>query len=241
MFPEYDLPTSAIGIIFSNTTNVDNRIETTKSIFEDLSLGITVVVGYFPLIFTILGSIGFIGNLFTYLQPELRSNTCSIYLLCGSIVDIIRLFLTVFPAYLGTIYGYYVSSYLLVFSCKLNFFLQVFLPHLSINFLLMAIIDQYACTCSLASPIHRLNQFKIVPLMIVITVITSSLASLFIPVLYDLLYGNWCKSTQISTTSILYIILIGLMQPIIMLIFVFLTYRNVHQSRRRVVSIMITF
>jgi hypothetical protein len=101
----------------------------------------------------------------------------------------------------------------------------------------MAIIDRFACTCSLRSPLRRLNQLKMTPLMIGITIIISCLASLYTPLLYDLVFQFWCISTQPTTTSILYITLIGLMQPLVMLIFVLLTYQNVHQSRRRVVSI----
>jgi len=208
-----------------------------KSLVQDLNSVTQNFVIYLPLIFFIFGFIGFIGNLFTYLQSELRSNTCCIYSLCGSIVDIINLFVNLFPTYLGSKYGIHIPWYTSSFLCKLNLFLLVFLPHLPINFLFMAIIDRFASTCSLTSPLRRLNQLKMTPLMISITIITSCLVSLYAPILYDLTSESLCLPTQPTTTSILYITLIGLMQPISMLIFVLLTYRNVHQSRQRVVSI----
>jgi hypothetical protein len=104
----------------------------------------------------------------------------------------------------------------------------------------MAIIDRFACTCNLASPLHRINQLKMVPLMIGFAIITSCLASLYAPLLNDLAYGG-CIPTQPAVSTILYIVLIGWMQPIAMLIFVLLTYRNVRQSRQRVVSIFIDY
>ena len=219
---------------------IANHFPTIKSISDVLN-GVTQnFIYYLPLIFTILGFIGFIGNAFTYLQRELRSNTCCIYSLCGSFADVINLFLNLFPNFLGFKYGIFIPWYSSSFMCKLNLFVLVFFAHLSINFLLMAIIDRFACTCNLASPIRRLNQLKMVPFVIAFAIITSCLASIYAPLLNDLAYG-WCLPTNPMISTILYIVLIGLMQPIAMLIFVLLTYRNVRQSRRRVVSIHSTF
>ena len=224
---------------YHNTTTTIDVTQILKSISDDLNLVTQRFIIYLPLIFTIFGLIGFIGNAFTYLQAELRSNTCCIYSLCGSIVDVINLFINLFPSYLGAKYGIYIPWYTSSALCKLNIFILTFLPHLSVNFLLMAIIDRFASTCPLGSPIRRLIQLKMVPWMISITVITSCLVSTYAPILYDLFFGFWCISTQPTTTSVLYICLVGLMQPIMMLIFVLLTYRNVRQSRRRVVSLLI--
>jgi hypothetical protein len=46
-----------------------------------------------------------------------------------------------------------------------NRFILVFLFYLPINFLLMAIIDRFACTFSFTSPIRRINQLKIVSII----------------------------------------------------------------------------
>jgi hypothetical protein len=221
---------------YNNTTTMIDNAAALKSVVTDLNLITQRFMVYLPLIFLIFGFIGFIGNIFTYLQAELRSNTCCIYSLCGSFIDITNLSLNAFPNYLASIYGIYIpwnTSAL----CKLNFFLLVFLPYLSINFSLMAIIDRFAATCDLGSRMHRLNQLKMVPWMIGMTVITSCLASVYTPILFDLMFGFECASTQPTTTSILYIVLIGLMQPVMMLIFVLLTYRNIRRSRQRVVCI----
>jgi hypothetical protein len=171
----------------NNTTTAIDVGEISKSTVDVLNLITQNFIIYLPLIFGIFGFIGFIGNLVTYLQAELRSNTCCIYSLCGSIIDIINLFLNLFPNYLSAKYGIYIPWYTSSVLCKINLFLLVFLPHLSVNFLLMAIIDRFSVTCSLTSPIHRLSKLKIVPWMIGITIITSCLASLYAPILL-----TWC-------------------------------------------------
>lgn len=93
-----------------------------KSIIDDLNLVTQRFINYLPLIFLIFGFIGFIGNAFTYLQAELRSNTCCIYLLCGSFIDIITLFLNLFPNYLDTKYGISMPWYIfLIWIENFNF------------------------------------------------------------------------------------------------------------------------
>ncbi|CAF5115470.1 unnamed protein product, partial [Rotaria sp. Silwood1] len=82
------------------TTTIDIAL-VSKSIINDLNFVSERFIIYLPLIFLIFGFIGFIGNIFTYLQAELRSNTCCIYSLCGSIIDIINLSLNLFPNYLA--------------------------------------------------------------------------------------------------------------------------------------------
>ena len=116
-------------------------------------------------------------------------------------------------------------------------FLLSFLPHLSTNFLLMAIIDRFAATCNLASPIRRIIQTKMVPLMIAFVVLTSCLFSISTVFFRYEFYGYECQTDQPIAANILYVVQTGLMQPIIMLIFVLLTYRNIRRSRRRVVSL----
>ena len=55
---------------------------------------------YLPIIFSIIGTIGFIGNLFMFLQPKLRKNTFCLYSLFGSICDILNLYINLLPNYI---------------------------------------------------------------------------------------------------------------------------------------------
>ncbi|CAF1228009.1 unnamed protein product [Adineta steineri] len=185
------------------------------------------------LICFILGLIGFMGNIFTFLQPNLRWNNCCIYVLCSSIVDIIYLTINTFPSYLQTIYSFKLPWNLSFNLCKLYYFLYSFLPQLSINLLLLSIIDRYACTCALTSWAHRLNKLKMVPRLILMMICISGIFSIYSPIL-----GNseplLCGYHEQNIYGILNIFFNGILQPIVILIFVLLTYRNIRQSRQRV-------
>ncbi|UJR12737.1 hypothetical protein I4U23_016911 [Adineta vaga] len=175
----------------------------------------------------------FLGNVFTYLQPELRSNTCCIYSLCGSFIDVMHFLFNFLINYLSAMYGIYIPWIRLPSLCKIQIFILGLLPHLSINFLLMSVIDSYASTCSLTSPIRRINQLKMFPWFIGITIFTSCLASTRGLILFEYVNTVGCVQTHPLINNILYIVLNGFMQPIAMFMFVVLTFRNVQQSRKR--------
>ena len=118
--------------------------------------------------------------------------------------------------------------------CKLELFSVVFTPQLSMNLLILSLIDRYACTCSLTSPMRHLRPLKMVPRLI-------GVMSLYSPLLYDIIPGYGCSPTDPFLNGMLYIIIHGLMTPLVMLIFVWLTYRNIEKSRQRVVNILLLF
>jgi hypothetical protein len=224
---------------FNNTTAIIDVPHVSSSIAVVLGRLMKRFFGHLPLIFIILGFIGFIGNTFTFLQSQLRSNTCCIYLLCGSIIDISNLLINCLSTYLGGKYGKSIPWSSSTSLCKLSLFMQGFPPHLSINFLVMSIIDRFALSCSLTSPIRRINQLKMVPWLISITISISALVSIRASLFDEFVVGVGCVLTSQTVNNILYIFLNGLMQPLVMLVFILLTFRNVNQSRRRVVSILI--
>jgi hypothetical protein len=192
---------------------------------------------YLPLIFIFFGVISFIGNAFTFLQPTLRFNTCCIYSLCGSLVDVINLFTNLLSNYIHAATGNILSLITVRYICKLRLFGLVFLPQLSMNLLTLSLIDRYVCTCSLTSPIRYIRRLNMAPWMIIITIIISSLMSFYGPVFHDIVAGFGCISINPIMNGILYIVIHGFITPIVMLIFVLLTYQNVKESRRRAVDI----
>jgi hypothetical protein len=109
------------------------------------------------------------------------------------------------------------------------------------NLLILSLIDRYVSTCGLTSPLRYIRQLKVVPWLIGLTVIISVLISLYSPLLYDVMPGLWCVPTNPLLNGMLYIVIHGLMTPFVMLIFVFLTYRNVKKSRQRVVNTLFSF
>lgn len=189
-----------------------------------------------PLVFFIFGLFGFIGNLVTYLQPELRTNTCCIYTLCGSVVDIIHLLINAFPSFLSAKFNIHIESAASSHSCRMMYFLFVCLPNMSINFLVMSMIDRFACTCQLTSKLHRLNQLKVIPKTIGLTIAISCVASIYAPIMVYKGWTGYCFFTNPDLYTILNMIINGIVLPMVMLIFVLLTYRNIQQSRRRVVD-----
>ncbi|CAF1354781.1 unnamed protein product [Rotaria sordida] len=217
-----------------NESDDDNIDVQSDSIFFLVDSLIHRYFIHIPLIFIIFGIIGFIGNCFTFLQPTFRSNTCCIYSLCSSFVDIITLFVCLLQVYISDIHHIRLQSTSSKILCKFQMFIFVFFPFWSLDFLLLSIIDRYAFTCSLTSYFHRITRFKMVPWIITISFIRSCILSIHSPILSDLIPDIGCDTINPLATGILYIIINGLMQPIEMLIFVLLTYKNIWQSRQRV-------
>ncbi|CAF2009652.1 unnamed protein product [Rotaria magnacalcarata] len=148
-------------------------------------------VVYLPLIFIIFGVVGFIGNTFTFLQSTLRFNSCCIYLLCGSFVDVINLL----SNYLHSTTDYTLSLITIRYVCKLKLF-SFFLPQLSINFLILSLIDRFASTCSLTSSIRHIRQLELVPSIILVAIIISSIMSFYGPFYYDIVTHIGCTRTD---------------------------------------------
>jgi len=191
-----------------------------------------------PLIITTFAVIGFNGNTFTLLQPNLRRNLFCIYTLCGSLIDALNLFVNLFPVFIKPLAGNLVSAISVRFLCKLKLFVLVFLPQLSMNFLIMSLIERYASTLSLTSSMRDLLKLRIVPWSIGIIVTITCVISIYAPILYDIVPGFGCVSTHPTTDAALYILIHGIMTSVIMLILVLLTYRRFKQNRQRVVSIL---
>lgn len=183
----------------------------------------------------ILGLFGFLINTFTFLQPDLRSNACCIYTLSSSFIDIVHLSVSIFPDYLESQYSIsspWKQSFTL---CKLHYFLYNFFPQLATNLLLLSILDRYACSCALTSCFTRLNQHKMIPRLMTMMVIISGICSIYAPI-FSTDVPQLCGYREQEIYGVLTILINGILQPIVMLLFVLLTYRNIRQSRQRVVS-----
>jgi hypothetical protein len=217
----------------------NNTLSLSRSLTDTLNSVTNRYVNQLPLILTIVGLIGLIGNAFTFLQPTVRWNTFCIYSLVGSLVDVLNLFINLFPNYIAATNGNLVSDISVRVACRCKMFALSFLPQLSMNLLILSLIDRFACTCTLTSSIRHLRQLKMVPWLIGMTIIITCLMSIYTCILYDIVPGIGCASTNTLLSSILYIGNQGVMTPIVMVAFVVLTYRNVKRSRRRVVSKLI--
>ncbi|CAF1447063.1 unnamed protein product [Adineta ricciae] len=215
------------------STSNNTSIQPSNTVFLASTIARRYII-HLPVIFVVLGFIGFLGNTLTYLQKDIRTNPCSIYLFCGSIADITTLLYNMLGNYLAAVHGVYIPWVKLPNLCKFYSYFLGLLPHLSINFLVMAIIDRYASTCTLTVCIRRLNDVKMVPWLIGLSILLSFISSIRSLILYDYQDGKGCVPTQPLLNNILYTIINGTIQPVTMCIFVFLTFRNVRQSRQRV-------
>ena len=229
------LESSATEMLLNNSI-LSGQQSKSSSIVLNLDYFLENYAYYLPLIFLLLGFIGFLGNLLTYLQPELRTNTCCIYSLCGSVVDIIHLFINALPDYLAGKHGIRIPWERSSLSCRILFFQFVYLPNLSMNFSIMSMIDRYACTCDLTWRIHRLNRLKVIPWTISSTIAISCLVSIYAPIVTYRTDAGKCSFTNSQLFTIPNMVMNGFMPPMMMLMMVFLTYRNIRSSRARVVS-----
>lgn len=220
-----------------NTTVTINSSSSLSTTIIAINFFLHRILVHLPLVLIIFGLVGFISNTFTFLQRPLRCNTYCLYSLCGSIADAITLLLNLLITYMYEAYGKVtIATNISSALCKYRQFSLVFYPQLSTNMLILSLIDRYIYTCRLESPLRRFNQLKTVPWWIFGSIILSSLSSMQSPLLNDLVPDVGCISKQPVISSILYIFFNGVMQPIVIFIFVLLIYRNIVRSRRRVVS-----
>jgi hypothetical protein len=84
---------------------------------------------------------------------------------------------------------------------------------------------------------RHLLHLKMIPRLIAITKLISCLLTIYAPILYDIVPGFGCSSLQPTMNAVLYILIHGIMTPIVMIILVFLTYRRFKKNRQRVVSL----
>ncbi|CAF0830851.1 unnamed protein product [Adineta ricciae] len=197
-------------------------------------------INQLPLVITILGLIGFIGNFFTFLQPALRNNSFCIYTLLASFVDIINLFVNLFPLYLNPSAGNLTATITNGLICKLKIFGLMFLPQLSLNLLILSLIDRYACTFGPTTRLYQLLQLRTVPRLVLITVIITCVLSFFSPLMYDVIPGFGCVTKYTIANPMIYTVVHGIVTPTTMLIFVFLTYRRFVQRRGRIGVVVVT-
>ncbi len=223
---------------FNNSSATFNKSEDMNKSVGPLNPEVFAVVTHLPVVWFILGTIGFIGNTITLLKYKFYSQTYFIYLFCSSIVDIITLLINLFLVYFAFVFD--VDELWFSFSIKIISLLLVFLflPHLSINFLLTAYIVLFASTCNRRSPLQRLNKFKTIPWMISFVIICSCLTLSYAPIIF--FYGSRDEKDaekQAQIFSILYILTNGFVPSVLMLVFILLTYRNRRHNRQRAVSV----
>jgi hypothetical protein len=197
------------------------------------------ILNYLSLVLILVGTLGFVGNCLTFLHPTIRLHTCSIYSLCSTISDELNLLINLLSDYVA-IYGYEFPWERISSICKLVMFIRVLFPQLSISFLILSLIDRFACSCDLTSTLRKINQLKQVPWMIGLAVAYSLSIGIQPLFFYDISPPplRTCTATNPLPANILYILTSTIAQLFLLLIFNLLLMKNVKRSRQRVVSIL---
>jgi hypothetical protein len=203
-------------------------IDTLKSLQKQLTYAVLI-----PLF--IIGNIGCIFNAIIFLRPYLISSSCTRYFLASSFANAFQLNIGLTGNILDfgfSIHPYHNSSIL----CKFRNYLINIGGFLSQTYLLFACIDRYLLTINKS----RYRKLNTIPMANRIICFTACLW--FINLSHMLIYSNITSHNQFcfysSSSYILFIslhnlILSGFILPILMIIFGFLTLKNMRQIRRR--------
>ncbi len=182
--------------------------------------------------YLILGNFGNLFNIIIFCQRSHRNNSCSLYLLTASIMNIFIINFGVIP----TIYSLNhrdPESYSIIY-CKLRLYLLHSTLMISRSMIVLACIDRFAVS-STSNRLHLFGQPKIAICLIIFI-------SFFWPIIAShILVFLTIKSEQCSAYgkysfiySIYSCIVAGFLPPILMIIFGFLTVRNLRHIHSRV-------
>ncbi|UJR20133.1 hypothetical protein I4U23_023265 [Adineta vaga] len=183
----------------------------------------------------IFGTGGNMINCGVFLQKNLRSNSCSIYIIASSISHTILL-IWAMSTNLYSFRNKDPLTYLITY-CKIRPYLISFLFMISRTYIVMACIDRYAL-CSPYVHIRAFSRiqiaFRLIPIVILVW--------LFLPI--HLLIFNTIEQDRCimpGLYSILYAVYVvlcgGILPPFSMITFGLLAYRNLHLMRQRILPV----
>jgi len=192
-----------------------------------------------------IGMLGSILNLLTFLQKQIRSNTCSMYFLATSITDMCTMQIIVLTQIIATYHPNVINRmYATDTWCKLgNYFIFIF-PCLSSSYMALASFDRL-CASSLNSTIRKYSRVKIGRIFTGLTFLFWVLFGLHIPIAYSYVTNsltNVSACTVLTSSSTIFIIIDGFffalyngaIIPFLLCVFGWWIFFNVRTSRRRV-------
>jgi len=133
------------------------------------TLVLTVMDKYMMVLLYLVGIIGSLLNVFTFLQKQLRTNSCSNYFLSASIIEfcIVNTFILVQVIYS---FNQPLSIYIITTNawCKMGNYLLFVLPCLASIYITLATIDRF-CTSSSYQKFRKMSQLKVSRILILLT------------------------------------------------------------------------
>jgi hypothetical protein len=208
------------------------------------NLVLTVMKKYMMVLLYLVGLIGSLLNVFTFLQKQLRTNPCSNYFLSASTIEfcIVNTFILV-----QVIYSFNepLSIYIITTNawCKMGNYLLFVLPCLASTYIILATIDRFY-TSSSHQKFRKMSQLKVSRILILLTFLLWALFSLHIPIWYKSIRETPTSPMQCSSQlnvptffiivdGFFFALFNGAIIPLFLSIFGFLIYHNVRMSRRR--------
>lgn len=226
-----------------------NYTTTPVTILPDLvrvSIILPIMDRYMLMILYISGIIGSLLNIITLSQKQFRNNPCSLYFLSASTTDLCIMNLILIMDYLRY-FNYNLLVYVISATiwCQLGKYFTFLLPCLASTYITLACIDRF-CTSSDREKFRKFSRIKVSRILIVFVLLIWILFSIHLFFVYYIIFYIPTKSYQCIRAPYLYGLHLivdgyifsmfnGLIVPIILAIFSFLIYRNVRQSRTRVV------
>ncbi|CAF3624064.1 unnamed protein product [Rotaria sp. Silwood1] len=200
---------------------------------------------YMIVILYIIGIIGSILNIITFIQKQIRNNSCSFYFLSSSIVDFFIMNIFILMEIITT-FNKSLSDF--IYStrvwCKFGNYIMFLLPCLSSTYITLASVDRY-CISSLNQTIRKLSNIKISRIVTCIVFLVWSLFGLHILIAYDRIRDitiNTDRCTLQTSSATVFIVIDGFffalfngaIIPFILSIFGLLIFYNIKVSRQRV-------
>lgn len=188
---------------------------------------------YGPITFIFIGTVGSLCNFFTFTSVQLKSSSCSIYLFCAAVFDLITIHFGGISRLLSDQAGIHPHNVSRVY-CKIRGFIINDMPATATAFIVVASIDRFMST---SNRVHyrRMAMTKtakrIVPFIIAFTALLSTQYIFFfdlqpacgpLPGIYSVLVATY----SIVGTSII--------PHVLMLIFGLGTYWHMRLSRNRI-------
>jgi len=190
---------------------------------------------YIMSIFLALGILGNLINIYVFTRKNFIRNSCCMYLLAASSVNLINVSWGIGPS-LYTLNNVDPSTYSFMY-CKLRLYTIHTTLMIGRSFIIFACADRYAL-CSESVRLRSLRQPKITIRVIIATILVWPILTMHVAILQNF-NGTSCFTSGAYTLiyGIYSTLAAGILPPLLMTIFSVLTIRHRHQLRTRLNAI----
>jgi hypothetical protein len=198
---------------------------------------------YIALILMIIGTIGNGLNILIFTSKNLRSNSCSLYFLFSSIVNLPVIYVDMMTQYFGIPTD--TSS---DFVCKFKFYIVETFRALSASYIALASFNRYVSSCQNVSR-RRWSTIKRARLIITVVTLFICISYYHVPLYFRVkmlsngqlsCIGESSASGYRLFSDIYFVITFCILPPSFMLLFGYLTLKNVRLSKRQIVPTTIS-